>query len=473
MVNTILKRIEASAKFFPKRPAIILPDRMINYEMLLGGIFSVQAIIHELRLTRDLPVGLLVDNPIRHIIIFLALMRSGITVTSMRREHIDENNVNNQIVITDHDHVFGPVKVVSVRDDWFTKSNVDTFGELPFENNRIARIYFTSGSTGYPKAIGCSFAAIHKRIEEIQFAGIGSGDRFLITYGLSNAALKYALKTLADAKTLVFSKIEDALDMVLTYGIDEIRCSAVQAEALIKVQKEFRYPVSIKTISTGGGRLLFETANMLRQLFGCEIINTLISTEGGLVALARGDVLSDRQIKGNCFLPMATVEVLPLSDRPDESEGRIRIQSNSMAWPFTGNLTETDEVKGDGWFYPGDLGYIDHDGLLILTGRIDEVINIGGVKFAPEVVEEKLKAHPELDDVAVVRVTFDGNITHPCIAIVSAANITLDELNNWLPNQLTGELRTVQFHKMIKVDAIPKTGTGKIARNEIRKLFQQ
>ncbi len=107
-----------------------------------------------------------------------------------------------------------------------------------------------------------------------------------------------------------------------------------------------------------------------------------------------------------------------------------------------------------------------------MTGRRDEVINIGGVKFAPEVIEEKIKAYPRLDDAAVVRVTFDKDNTHPCIAVVASKDITLSEMNDWLPKQLMGELKTVQFHKLIKVKAIPKTGTGKIARNELRKLFQ-
>jgi acyl-CoA synthetase (AMP-forming)/AMP-acid ligase II len=95
MYRTILTRIEANARFFPKKPAIILSDRMVNYDMLIKGIFSVQSIIHDLRLSREAPVGLLVDNPIRHIIVFLALLRSGFTVTSMRREHFGTSDVNN------------------------------------------------------------------------------------------------------------------------------------------------------------------------------------------------------------------------------------------------------------------------------------------------------------------------------------------------------------------------------------------
>jgi acyl-coenzyme A synthetase/AMP-(fatty) acid ligase len=471
MLRTILTRIEANARFFPKKPAIILPDRMINYEMLLNGIFSIQSVIYDLRLSRGAPVGLLVDNPIRHIIIFLALIRSGFTVTSMRREHFRTSGVNNQIIISDQDLIFGSIKVVSVRDDWFARRHENKFGEYAFEENRIARIVFTSGSTGKPKAIGLSFRTMEKKIEELQTSGVCVGKRFLTTYGLSNAGLKYAFKSLVNGNTLLFSKIEDALDMALTYCVDEFRCSAVQANTLINFQKQLRYPLTFNTISVGGGQLNFEVANKLRSLFGCEIISTLISTEAGLAGLARGEILKKHEFIGNCFFPTARIEIVDEDGAPSMKEGRIRIKSDAMGWEFNGDMIEDDDVKGDGWFYPGDIGYIDDEGLLVVTGRADEVINIGGVKFAPEIIEDRIKAYQGLDDAAVVRVTFDKDNTHPCLAIVTTENITMAEINDWLPKQFIGELESVQFHKIIKVDSIPKTGTGKIARNEIRKLF--
>lgn len=471
MLRTILTRIEGNARFFPKKPAIILPDRMINYQMLLNGVFSVQTVIRDLRLSRDAPVGLLVDNPIRHIVIFLALIRSGLTVTSMRKEHVIENHVNNQVLITDHDLMSVPTKIAYVEDDWFTQKNPPELSEFCFEENRIARILFTSGSTGFPKAIGWSFSTLHKRVQDIYTSGIGYGDRFLTTYGLSNAGLYYALRVLSDGKTVIFSKIEDALDMALTYCADEMRCSAIQAKAIIDFQEDLRYPIHLKTFSTGGGQLSVETAANLRHWFTCEIINTYVSTECGLAGLARGKILKDREQKGNCFFPLANIEIVNKDNILIGGEGLIRIKSMAMAWEYRGALEEKDSIKGDGWFYPGDVGYIDNDGLLVVTGRIDEVMNVGGVKFAPDVIEEIIKKHPKLKDAAVVRVSFDKNATHPCIAVVSSSKVTLEEINDWLPGEVIGELQTVQFHKMLKLDSIPKTGTGKIDRNVLRKLF--
>jgi acyl-coenzyme A synthetase/AMP-(fatty) acid ligase len=134
--------------------------------------------------------------------------------------------------------------------------------------------------------------------------------------------------------------------MALTYCADEIRFSAVQARGIIEYQQELRYPLSVKVFSTGGGQLPFDTANTLRHMFGCEIINTYVSTECGLAALARGDVLKDREKKGNCFFPLANIQIVNDDNTIAAGEGAIRIKSFAMAWGYEGDLIEKDSIKG-------------------------------------------------------------------------------------------------------------------------------
>jgi acyl-CoA synthetase (AMP-forming)/AMP-acid ligase II len=139
-----------------------------------------------------------------------------------------------------------------------------------------------------------------------------------------------------------------------------------------------------------------------------------------------------------------------------------------MGWPFKGNLIETDDVKGDGWFYPGDLGFFDSDGFLIVTGRSDEVINEGGVKFAPEVMESHLKRHPKIQDVAIVRIPMMLGQVEAWLAVVAKEPISLELIQEWMAQNITGELSSVRLARLFLVDSIPRTGTGKVARQELR-----
>ena len=58
----------------------------------------------------------------------------------------------------------------------------------------------------------------------------------------------------------------------------------------------------------------------------------------------------------------------------------------------------------DGWFYPGDYGYVADDGLLVITGRQETRLNLGGDKVNPETVENVLAAFPGVSDAAVLTI---------------------------------------------------------------------
>ena len=143
-----------------------------------------------------------------------------------------------------------------------------------------------------------------------------------------------------------------------------------------------------------------------------------------------------------------------------------------MGWPLTRDLACADKQQGDGWFYPGDVGRIDPDGLLVVTGRADEVINDGGVKFSPEVMEDLLRRHPKIADAALVRMSAPGGAPEAWLAIVARSEVTLAEISNWMQKNLGRELASVSFAKFFVVDSIPRTSMGKIARNDLRDLMR-
>jgi acyl-coenzyme A synthetase/AMP-(fatty) acid ligase len=182
-----------------------------------------------------------------------------------------------------------------------------------------------------------------------------------------------------------------------------------------------------------------------------------------------------RATRGNCFLPLAEIEIVDGEGRklPRGTEGRIRARNDFMRWPFDGRLFQDEDAKGDGWFYPGDLGRLDPDGLLIVTGRADEVINAGGVKFSPEAMEDAIKKHPRLAKAAIVRVVGASGVGEPWIAVPigEPEPPTLKDVNDWINRNVPGELGNIQVVRIVRVEQIPLTSSGKVSRHQLRSML--
>ena len=92
-MSIIIQYIEHHAAASPSKPAIILPDRIATYGMVQSGIASAQAVIVDLKLDPERPVGLMIDNPSRHMIVALALMKSGFAIASLRPDLLEAASV--------------------------------------------------------------------------------------------------------------------------------------------------------------------------------------------------------------------------------------------------------------------------------------------------------------------------------------------------------------------------------------------
>ena len=89
-MTSLFGQLKMQAAFTPKKAAIVLIDRVYTYEMMVNGVLSVQAVLADLWLfDRGKVVGVLIDNPGRHLIVLLALLQSGLAFTSLRRETLD------------------------------------------------------------------------------------------------------------------------------------------------------------------------------------------------------------------------------------------------------------------------------------------------------------------------------------------------------------------------------------------------
>jgi acyl-CoA synthetase (AMP-forming)/AMP-acid ligase II len=128
----------------------------------------------------------------------------------------------------------------------------------------------------------------------------------------------------------------------------------------------------------------------------------------------------------------------------------------------------TSQHVGDGWLHTGDLARQDADGYIYPSGRLKDTINRGGEKFGPIEVEEALRTHPEVIDVAVAGVADDEMGQRVGAAVVARSRVTLEDLRSHC-----GEL--IAYFKLperlILVDEIPYNDTGKVNRRQLGALI--
>lgn len=126
----------------------------------------------------------------------------------------------------------------------------------------------------------------------------------------------------------------------------------------------------------------------------------------------------------------------------------------------------------DGWFRTGDLGYLDEDGYLFLTGRLKEQINRGGLKVSPSEVDAALMRHPDVVEAACFA-TPHATLGEDVVAAVvarEASRVTVQELRDYAFEQLASFKVP---SRIVLVRALPRTALGKVRRAELAALLRE
>ncbi|MEI7596198.1 MAG: AMP-binding protein [Bacteroidota bacterium] len=142
-------------------------------------------------------------------------------------------------------------------------------------------------------------------------------------------------------------------------------------------------------------------------------------------------------------------------------EGMILVRGNNVfnGYPDKSISSPFVEVAEKSYYKTGDLGYVDSEGFLFITGRLKRFIKIGGEMISLPAIESVLLQKYGLSEETVLAVEGSDSIEPPQIALFSKVPINKDELNSYL--QIQGFSSLVKIHKVYQIDEIPLLGTGK------------
>ena len=164
--------------------------------------------------------------------------------------------------------------------------------------------------------------------------------------------------------------------------------------------------------------------------------------------------------------PGVEIEVVGDDDvsLPAGTEGILRVRSAGCARAYVGDPAASADVFKGGWVYPGDRGIMSNDGFLSIRGRAGDVINQGGLKVNPQVVEDVLMSVPEVVDAAAFGVPDPMGIARIWAAVVADEPLDIGAVEALCRERLKHNAPV----SILQLDVLPRNDAGKVMRGELR-----
>jgi acyl-CoA synthetase (AMP-forming)/AMP-acid ligase II len=209
---------------------------------------------------------------------------------------------------------------------------------------------------------------------------------------------------------------------------------------------------------------------------GCRVVSAYGSSEVMMATICRPEDPLERVASSDGrTVPGVEIRIAGPDGEPagpgEDGEIRYRGPGRLVEYWRRPDLTAAATDSG-GWWRTGDLGRLDEDGYLRVTGRLKDIIIRGGFNISAREVEEALASHPGIANVAVVGVGDPRLGERACAVIVpkGAARITQQEMRDYLTNEVKLALSKVP-ERIEFVSEMPLTATGKIQKFVLRDQF--
>jgi acyl-coenzyme A synthetase/AMP-(fatty) acid ligase len=225
-------------------------------------------------------------------------------------------------------------------------------------------------------------------------------------------------------------------------------------------------PASLRLLITAGARIESATVSWFRDHLHRKVHSFYGTSETGGIAYDDSEEVSDPLHVGRA-MPETAITIRQGGDAP--CAGRIFVEGNAVTFGYA-NSEEDDSIStfSEHGFLTGDVGYIDHMGQLVLTGRVSPLINVSGRKVDPAEVERRLLELPGIADARVIGMACDIR-GQEVVAFVIRSDATLTPIA--IRRRCADTLSTHKIpRRFVFVDRFPVDERGKIDRRALQRL---
>ena len=394
--------------------------------------------------------------------------------------------------------------------------------DMQIDKDKMSVLLFTSGTTEQAKAVMLSQYGIATNIYDMQIVEdfrptdvniaflpfhhiFGStGLLVMLSSGIKTVfpdGLRYIKENLNEYGVSLFVGVPILIDKMYQTIQKEIKKQEKEktvklgiklTQFLLKLGIDIRRKVFKEIIDQLGGKMRFiisggapldkEVAQGFEN-FGIHLVQGYGLTETSPVIAAENDKY---QRPGSIGFPMRHIEI-KIVDKDKNGIGELVVKGPNVMIGYYEDEKRTKEVLKDGWFYTGDLAYIDKDGFLFITGRKKDMIVLkNGKKVFPEELETQVNKIEEIEESFVygMPINNDKNDLKVSVKVVyneeivkeKYPNMNFEELKKIIWEKIKEVNKTLPQYKYIKNMILTnkpliKTTTNKIKRNEELKLL--
>jgi acyl-coenzyme A synthetase/AMP-(fatty) acid ligase len=469
------------AKRRPDHIAVVVPAGSVRYGEFDQLINKAARRLQDLGLPEGSRVAVKVADEFAHWVLTLALDRLGFASASLGGIPADRvmlAALKPQLILSGGgEAATADHRILQISQQWFEETRrlpVCGRPERREQPDEVTRYFSSSGSTGTPKVMAVTRAQQSARIDyAARGHGFGETSCGCLFIGLgTGVGYTWPLAFWSTGgHVLLNAKAAGPLGQTLRdTGVSHLFTTVGALYALVRDLPADKPLLPALQVFVVGSSLPRALAEDIGRRLSSNIQVKYGATEVSGIAMGSPALLGQYEETAGYVQPEAEVQVVDESGGavPPGATGIVRVRTPGMVSAYLDNApptaASTDTSLRDGWFYPGDLGSLSADGLLVLRGRANEVMNIAGNKFAPEEFESVALTCAGIREAAAFSVPDRAGMETPWIAVVRGDGYKAGELLERLRVRwpLLGNLRIAVANE------IPRNHMGKVDRIRLR-----
>ncbi|MBS3808603.1 MAG: long-chain-fatty-acid--CoA ligase [Desulfobacterales bacterium] len=510
------KRIlDRAVKLYPKKTAVVDGDIRLSYEQVQDRVYQVVHALDDLNISQGARVAFLDYNTYRYMELYFGLAQAARVLLPLNiRLYPDDysyilNDSEAEMLIFHAD--FKPViekikdEVPTVRyfyiadgpadADWIAgtyedlikkSSNEQLFYE-PADENDMLNLYYTSGTTGRPKGVMLTHRNIYTNalttIISFQLEDATTWYHIAPLFHLADAFFIWSV-TFQGGSHVMQRQFEPR--QVLQTIADERVTAAMMVPTMINFLLDVadidKYDLScLEWIMVGGAPMSPANAKKMTEVLGCRYVSGygLTETTPLLTVGNLKDTLKDApEEKQMDHITRTGLEVAGVDLRvvdadgnqvpwDNQTVGEIIVRGDNVMKGYWKLPEETEKAIRNGYFHTGDLATVDEEGYVFIVDRAKDIIISGGENISSIEVENVLYTHPDILECAVIAMADPkwGEVPKAVVSLKSGSSADEKTLIDFCRKRMPGfkTPKAISF-----VDELPKTGSGKIRKVDLR-----